>query len=181
VETSLKVIALSIGGTVGVNARYWLGVWMNRWTGPQFPWSTVAINVTGSFLVGFLSVVLARWLPHPNIRLLVITGFLGGYTTFSTFENDALTLWDRGERLLMAANLIGSVAVGFFAVVVGTALARGLAEPTSQRTAARIGAVETSVARRRPLDPDQCGQSDSAKVGDIDPLGGQLNTVDGSQ
>ena len=87
-ETWLKVVALSIGGTLGVNARYWLGAWMSRWTSPQFPWATFVINVSGSFLIGFLTVALTRWMPHPNVRLLVITGFLGGYTTFSTFEND---------------------------------------------------------------------------------------------
>ena len=114
-----KVIVLSIGGILGVNARYWLGVWINRWTSPQFPWATVTINVTGSFLIGFLTVVLTRWMPHPNIRLMVITGFLGGYTTFSTFENDALTLWERGEGILMAANLIGSVTAGFRGRLVG--------------------------------------------------------------
>ena len=76
-------------------------------------------------------------MPHPNIRLMVITGFLGGYTTFSTFENNALTLWERGEGRLMAANVIGSVTVGFVAVLLGTALARRLAEPVSGRTADR--------------------------------------------
>src|SRR6516164_11702515 len=122
-ETWTKVLALSLGGTLGVNARYWLGVWMSRWTCPQFPCATFTINISGSFLIGFLTVALARWLPHPNVRLLVISGFLGGYTTFSTFENDSLTLWERGEGLLMAANLVGSVAAGFVAVVLGTALA----------------------------------------------------------
>ena len=177
-ETSLKIIALSIGGTLGVNARYWLGVWMNRWTSPQFPWATVAINVTGSFLIGFLSVVLARWLPHPNIRLLVITGFLGGYTTFSTFENDALTLWERGEGVLMAANVVGSVALGFVAVVMGTALARELAMPGSQRAAAAAPRVETSVAVRGRPAPNEGGGSNSAKVGEIDGVGGHRGRDD---
>ena len=54
-EIWIRVIVLSIGGTLGVNARYWLGVWINRWTSPQFPWATVVINVTGSFLIGFLA------------------------------------------------------------------------------------------------------------------------------
>ena len=118
-----KIIVLSIGGSLGVNARYWLGAWITRHAGPQFPWGTVTINVSGSFLIGFLTVFLTRWMPHPHVRLLVITGFLGGYTTFSTFENDALILWERGESSLMLANLTGSVVAGFAAVVVGTALA----------------------------------------------------------
>ena len=135
-EIWTRVIVLSVGGTIGVNARYWLGAWISRWASPQFPWATVIINVSGSFLIGLLTVVLTRWMPHPNIRLMVITGFLGGYTTFSTFENDALNLWERGEGILMAANLIGSVTVGFAAVVLGTALARGLTEPAIARATA---------------------------------------------
>ena len=145
-ETWTKLVALSIGGALGVNARYWLGAWMNRWTSAQFPWATVTINISGSFLIGFLTVALARWLPHPNVRLLVISGFLGGYTTFSTFENDSLTLWERGEGLLMAANLVGSVAAGFAAVVLGTALARELAEPAIGPAEAGAGTVGAMAA-----------------------------------
>jgi CrcB protein len=146
VETWTKVIVLSIGGTLGVNARYWLGAWMSRWASPQFPWATFAINISGSFLIGFLTVALTRWVPHPNVRLLVITGFLGGYTTFSTFENDSLTLWERGEGLLMVGNLIGSVAVGFVAVLLGTALGRGLDAPPNEQAAVGPRGVETTVA-----------------------------------
>lgn len=137
-ETWIKVCVLSIGGTLGVNARYWLGVSINRWASPQFPWATVVINVSGSFAIGFLTVALMRWLPHPNVRLLLVTGFLGGYTTFSTFEYDALTLWERGERRLMAANLIGSVAAGLAAVWLGAGLARAAID--------RIGAAIPAVA-----------------------------------
>jgi fluoride exporter len=142
VETWTKIIMLTIGGTVGVNARYWLGVWMSRWTNPQFPWATAAINVSGSFLIGFLTIALTRWMPHPNFRLLIITGFLGGYTTFSTFENDNLTLWERGEGWLMSGYVIGSVGLGFAAVVLGTAAARGLAEPNIDRHATRSSMIE---------------------------------------
>src|SRR5262249_8077237 len=111
------------------------------WTSPQFPWATFTINVTGSFLIGFFTVGLARWLPHPNFRLLLITGFLGGYTTFSTFENDALNLWERGEGWLMSANVVGSVVLGFVAVVLGTAAARGLAGENFDRHVASTPSV----------------------------------------
>jgi fluoride exporter len=159
VETWLKVIVLSAGGTLGVNARYWLGVWIDRWTSPQFPWPTVVINVTGSFAIGLVSVALARWMPHPQIRLLLITGFLGGYTTFSTFENDSLTLWERGEALLMAGNIIGSVAAGLAAVWLGTALARGLTEPPQKLSA-------------HGLEPTA-----RAKAGDLRSAGGRRGTT----
>jgi fluoride exporter len=126
VEAWTKVIVLSAGGAVGVNARYWLGVWMNKWASPQFPWATFTINVSGSFLIGVLTIALTQWLPHQNLRLLVITGFLGGYTTFSTFEYDSAMLWERGETRLVAVNIVGSVVAGFVAVLFGIALARGL-------------------------------------------------------
>jgi CrcB protein len=135
----MRILALSAGGVLGVNARYWLGTWMNRWVSPQFPWATLAINVSGSFAIGFLAVALDRWLPRPAFRLLVITGFLGGYTTFSTFAQESVTLWERGEVARSVANMAGSVAGGFLAVVLGIALARGLAAslPTETRTPPR--------------------------------------------
>jgi fluoride exporter len=168
VETWTKVMMLSIGGTMGVNARYWLGAWINRWANPQFPWATVAINVSGSFLIGFLAVALSRWMPHPNVRLLIITGFFGGYTTFSTFENDALTLWERGERILMAANLLGSVAIGFGAVVLGTALARGLEVPPISRAETATdrdgkAAVKASIGFRIPADGTNSESADASE------------------
>lgn len=142
-EKWYQVAALSVGGVVGVNARYWLGVAINRWTGTQFPWATFTINVSGSFAIGFLSVLLARWLPHPHARLLVVVGFLGGYTTFSSFSFEALTLWERGEPGLSLAYLGGSVAAGFGAVVLGVALGRELTVPRAERTSpAQVGGPE---------------------------------------
>ena len=142
-EKWYQVAALSVGGVLGVNARYWLGVLINRWTGTQFPWATFAINVSGSFAIGLLSVLLARWLPHPHARLLVVVGFLGGYTTFSSFSFEALALWERGEPGLSLAYLGGSVAAGFGAVVLGTALGRELTVPRAERaTTGQIAAPE---------------------------------------
>ena len=105
--------------------------------GPQFPWATLAINVSGSFAIGMLAVLLSRWLPHPHIRLLVIVGFLGGYTTFSSFSAEALGLWERGERPQALAYVVGSVVAGLVAVVLGTALGRGLIEATGRWSTSR--------------------------------------------
>jgi CrcB protein len=132
-QTWVTVVVLSLGGSLGVNARYWLGVWMNRWASPQFPWATFTINVSGSFLIGFLTLALVRWVPHPNLRLLVITGFLGGYTTFSTFAFESVTLWERGERGVSLSYMAGSVIAGFVAVLLGMALARDLLIPAWDR------------------------------------------------
>jgi CrcB protein len=172
-EAWTKVIVLSAGGAVGVNARYWLGVWMNKWASPQFPWATFTINVSGSFLIGVLTISLARWLPHQNLRLLVVTGFLGGYTTFSTFEYDSATLWERGETRLVAVNMAGSVVAGFVAVLLGIALARGLAP--------RHVAAESPPARVHDAAPSQSSQasvdwpssSEAGIVREIDNLGAE--------
>lgn len=122
--SGLRVFMLSLGGILGVNARYWLGLWITRFTSPLFPWATLAINVSGCFAIGFLTTALARWLPHPNARLLVLVGFLGGYTTFSSFAFESVALWEHGEITRSLAYMAASVFSGFAAVVSGIALAR---------------------------------------------------------
>ena len=146
-----QVALLSVGGSLGVNARYWLGVAVSRWTGPQFPWATLAINVSGSFAIGLLTVLLARWLPHPQMRLLVVVGFLGGYTTFSSFSAEALVLWERGERWLCIGYVAGSVGAGLVAVVLGTMLGRGLIESSGRRS---------TVEHRAAPAPDEGGRTE---------------------
>jgi CrcB protein len=138
----MQVTALSVGGVLGVNARYWFGLWVNRHTTSQFPWATFLINISGSFLIGFLTMVLTRWLPHPNMRLLVVTGFLGGYTTFSTFAFESLNLWERGEKGLSLGYMLGSVVAGFLAVTLGVALARGLTVPRAERAEASDSRIQ---------------------------------------
>jgi CrcB protein len=156
------VIVLSVGGALGVNARYWLGVWMARWADPRFPWATFAINVSGSFVIGFLSTLLTARFPHPTARLLVLVGFLGGYTTFSTFTLDSFVLWERGDVGLSLANTLGSVAAGLAAVVLGVVAARGLIGlppgPAAAVAAPAIDSVDEPPSDRRapwpsPSDP----------------------------
>ena len=62
----IEVLALSAGGVLGVNARYWLGVWVAGWASSRFPWATFVINVSGCFLIGLLTVIITRWLPQPH-------------------------------------------------------------------------------------------------------------------
>jgi len=126
-----RVLVLSLGGVLGVNARYWLGLWLSRSTASH--WATFVINTSGSFAIGFLATALAHWLPHPAFRLMVLTGFLGGYTTFSTFAFESVTLWERGERGAAVINLTGSVVFGFVAAFLGIALARALVLPSGDR------------------------------------------------
>ena len=129
-DVGFKIVVLAIGGALGTNARYWLGVWVSQWASPRFPWATFSINVSGSFAIGFLTMALARWLPHPSLRLLMLVGFLGGYTTFSTFAFESLTLLERGESGLALANMAGSLGAGLAAVALGVGLARALIVPS---------------------------------------------------
>jgi len=150
-ETWGKILALSVGGVAGVNARYWLGVWINRWASSQFPWATFSINVSGAFAIGFLTALLARWSPHSHLRLLVLVGFLGGYTTFSTFAFESVTLWQRGEWAFSLANMAGSVLAGCAAVVLGAALAQGIVQPTwSWLLGMRQSTASESAGKRSP-------------------------------
>ena len=161
-EMWYQIAALSVGGVLGVNARYWLGVLINRWLGSQFPWATFTINVTGSFAIGLCTVFLARWLPHPHARLVVVIGFLGGYTTFSSYSLESLTLWERGQHGLCLAYMFGSVAAGFVGVVLGTALGRGLTQSdaphsvsTSPAAVAHTPVVQHFPAGGAPSSPSQ--------------------------
>ncbi len=131
IELWYQIAALSLGGVLGVNARYWLGFLISRWAGSQFPWATFTINITGSFAIGLCTVFLARWSPHPHARLVVVVGFLGGYTTFSSFSFESLTLWERGEHGLCLTYMFGSLAAGFAGVVLGTMLGRYLTGSSS--------------------------------------------------
>jgi CrcB protein len=107
---------------------------MGRWASPQFPWATFVINVSGSFAIGLLATVLGRWSPHSHVRLLVLVGFLGGYTTFSTFAFESLTLWERGETGRSLAYVAGSVGAALAAVTLGVSLGRGLVLLARERT-----------------------------------------------
>jgi CrcB protein len=126
VQSSLWV---GLGGFLGANARYWLGVWITARWGTSFPWATFVINISGSFILGLLlALVLERTgMPRaPVIRLVVAVGFIGAYTTFSTFELETFTLASAGSIARAAANAFGSLAAGFLAVWLGVWLGRAL-------------------------------------------------------
>jgi CrcB protein len=91
--------------------------------GGRFPLGTFVINVSGSFLIGLLMTLMSeRWQPHPNLRLFLVVGVLGGYTTFSSFEYETLQAARSGERWLGLLYVVGSVAAGYAAVWLGAVL-----------------------------------------------------------
>jgi fluoride exporter len=113
-----------LGGATGSLTRYVVGNAIMTRVGGRFPVGTVFINITGSFLIGLLMTLLTERLqPHPNWRFLLVVGFLGGYTTFSSFEWETLSLVKDGSRWLGLLNAAGSVVVGYMSVWLGAAIA----------------------------------------------------------
>ena len=113
-----------LGGAAGSLMRYLIGAAIMTRLGGRFPTGTVFINITGSFLIGLLMTLFTERLqPHPNWRFLLVVGFLGGYTTFSSFEWETLSLIKDGSRWLGLLNAAGSVLLGYAAVWLGATIA----------------------------------------------------------
>jgi CrcB protein len=119
----VKYLLVVLGGGMGSLARYLAGTAITSRFGGLFPLGTIVINVTGSFLIGVLMTLLTERLPHPNWRLLLVVGFLGGYTTFSSFEWETFSAVRSGGFWIALTNVVGSVLLGYAAVWLGTALA----------------------------------------------------------
>lgn len=124
-QSALAVLA---GGGIGAVLRYAITFWMSQRLGPGFPWWTFVINVTGSLLIGIIaeSTQMRGVSGSPLLRMFLMTGVLGGYTTFSTFSLDTLTLLREGGVPLAFAYAIGSVMIGVAAAFAGIVLARSL-------------------------------------------------------
>lgn len=118
---------VAVGSAFGRMSRYAISVWMQRVGGASFPLGTLLINITGSFLVGFLLRVAAAPTGFsPELRLALTTGFCGGYTTFSTFSYETITLVESGEWRRAAAYVTLSVVVSLLAAFSGVVVARPL-------------------------------------------------------
>jgi CrcB protein len=117
-------LQVALGGAIGATARY--GMYRAiALHGPGFPVATVMVNVLGSLIMGLLAAGMAlRW--GNDYAPLLLTGFLGGFTTFSAFSLDALTLWERGQMMGALVYVMASVILSLLAVILGLALGRGL-------------------------------------------------------
>lgn len=113
----LALFNVALGGALGSLARYIVGIYAGRWLGTAFPWGTLFINVSGSFLIGaFAEAFALRWDTAFATRVFLVVGICGGYTTFSTFSLDIVTLIGRGELLAASTYAIASVLLSVTAL-----------------------------------------------------------------
>lgn len=121
----LNMLVIALGGAIGAVSRYEVGLWItNKWN-HNFPLATFAINISGAFLLGFLNIVFIEKFNCSYLwRMGICVGFLGAFTTFSTFGYEVITLIERREIPLAALYSVLSLIIGFAGVAIGVALAR---------------------------------------------------------
>ncbi len=123
----MEYIAIALGGGIGAVLRYWITLLVQSWTGPGFPYGTLAVNVVGSLLIGFIVVFLHhRFHGNEIVRLFLVIGVLGGFTTFSTFSLDTVYLIQSGFLVKAMSNIIISFCSCVFSVYVGMEIARSV-------------------------------------------------------
>ena len=124
-EAALKILSVAIGGAVGAVARYLINVSPLTGVFDKFPFPTFVINITGSFLIGFLMIVFTdKFVVSENVRIAVIVGFLGAFTTFSTYEVEIFGLVRDKQIVIALVYLVLSVSIGFIGVLAGVGLGR---------------------------------------------------------
>lgn len=114
---------VAVGGAIGSVARYWVAVLVARLTGPDFPWGTILINISGSFVIGFFfaatTEAVGRWQVSSDFRIFVMAGLCGGFTTFSAFSLQTLILLREGRMAAALANIALSVVLCIAGVAIG--------------------------------------------------------------
>src|SRR3546814_7485364 len=121
------LLLVALGGAFGSVCRYLVGLWSIRQFGPAFPWGTLIVNVLGSFAIGLLvEMVARRFNASGEVRVLLVTGFLGGFTTFSTFSLDAVALFEKGAAMTAASYLLASIVLSLVVGFAGVAIGRSM-------------------------------------------------------
>jgi len=121
----VNFVMVSLGAIAGANLRYILSRYAAKLLGPVFPYGTLIINLTGSFIVGWFMIwTTERVLVDPRWRLLVVVGFCGGFTTFSSYAFESMAYFEQGQWLLMTANILANNLLCMAAAIAGMALAR---------------------------------------------------------
>ncbi len=120
----MHILSIALGGAIGATLRYTVsGAAYDRF-GTDFPYGTLAVNVIGCFLIGFLSYAFSESVVSPNTRALILTGGLGAFTTFSTYGLESVYLWRDGEMQTALMNILANNVMGLLFVVAGLVLAR---------------------------------------------------------
>jgi len=121
------LLVISLGAILGANARWIISRYVAKVIGPVFPYGTLFINVSGSFIVGFFMIwATERVLLDPRWRLLIVVGFCGAFTTFSSFAFETMAYFEQGQWLLMSVNFLSNNLLCLGAALAGMALARAL-------------------------------------------------------
>jgi CrcB protein len=148
-ETLMKYLAVAGGGAAGAMLRYYLGGSILSRIAAPFPTATFVINITGSFIIGFFLTLINERIPiNPNVRLAVAVGFVGAYTTFSTFEYETAKLIEERDFIIGLLYIALSLVLGFAAVTGGIVAARQLGGITflSSSAVESVAAQEENVA-----------------------------------
>ncbi len=119
-----SIIFIFVGGGLGATTRYLCSKYINETTGAIFPWGTFAVNIAGALAIGFISEIFRHSLISPEIRVFLITGYLGALTTFSTLSLESVSLMRTGEIKLFALNIIVTNIVGVAATIMGIYMSR---------------------------------------------------------
>lgn len=122
------ILQVAIGGALGAVCRYLMGLASLRAFGPAFPYGTLAVNVLGSFVMGIAFVVITQRVGTPVGRLapFVMTGILGGFTTFSAFSLDALILFEKDRLMAAGLYVVGTVLMSFVAIAIGVMVGKSV-------------------------------------------------------
>ena len=121
----LKLFILGIAGAAGTISRYLLGGWTHQLFGAEFPYGTLVVNISGCLAIGFLGTLAEeRFLISPQIRTALLIGFLGAFTTFSSFAYETWSMFKDGEMMMAGLNVLASVIICFVGLLIGVFLAR---------------------------------------------------------
>ncbi len=127
------IVAISIGAAAGAVCRYYVGVWIGHFVNSHLPYGTLVVNITGCFVMGLLAALSSKQALsfHPDLQLFILTGFLGSYTTFSSYELDSAKLLFQKDIQADLIYWIGSVLLGFISLQLGITLAESVVKKPS--------------------------------------------------
>lgn len=120
-------VAVALGGSLGAVARYGVVIFAQNFWGLRFPYGTLIVNTVGSFLAGFfVAILVGRYSGEEYLRLFFFTGFLGAFTTFSSFAAESMLLFEQGQWMKLLTNILLNNGGSLFMVLIGTIFARYL-------------------------------------------------------